>query len=1093
MNGRLVTRRRLLLVARLLSPNRRLTIALACLLLALLAGASRAEADVTAFTLSNSLIVGGDPADNQITLQLAPGDSTRIEVLSGTTLVGSFARSTFASIVVNAIHGDDSIVLSGAFGPITEPATINGGPGNDTIRGGAGADELNGGINDDRIIWSPDDGNDVINGNDGFDTFELNGSSEAEGISIERIAGQPRFSAFVKLTTIDVNTIEDVVVNAGDGDDTIDAAGDLAPIVKLTFDGGPGNDVLRGSNGNDVLLGGPGRDSLKGLEGDDVIQGGPDGDSIEARAGDVGHDLIEGNDGVDDMVSFTGSISSDQITIAPNGNRVLLTRGAILLDMAGVETIFVDSRSGDDEITGAKGLADNGVTQLHLNGGDSNDVITGGDTNDVLEGGGGNDTLIGGAGNDRLFGGPGADSIDGGAGDDVAFFAALDESDEFTGGDGDDRANVSGDAGNDVLLVAPSTIPGLRFAVVLNGNGDLVQGAAERIDIITGDGIDRITMDGDLADVDIDIDAGAGADIINSTPSARITVNGKADVDQLNFNASDGPVSVTPSTIAVAGITRVTHTEVEDVRFTRLIGSLPTIAISSPTADPATSATTTFLKLAGAATDVDGLASVNVTNDRGGTVTAAGTTAWVARDVPLAAGTNVLTAIVRDTAGNEVSDTLTVTVSAFTYSMAEGATGSFFDTDILIANPNTVEAPVTVTYLRGDGVAVPQSLTLAPTSRTTIRVDEIAGLESAEVSSTVTSTAALPLVVERTMRWDATGYGSHTEKATDGPETTWLFAEGAQGFFDTYVLLANPQPTENTATVTFLVENGAPVVTTFTLAPTSRRTIGASSIPELANQSFGIAVTFAQPGAVERAMYFGTPVFNAGHESAGVNEPSTRWFLAEGATGSFFTTFVLLANPGTLDASAAVTFLPEGGTPVTRTKIVPAGARITLNIAAEDPSLASSAVATAVESTQPILVERAQYWPFTPDRWHEAHNSFGSTTVALKWGLAEGRVGGPEGYQTFILLANADPAQAADVRITFLRTDGTTVVRSITVAPSSRLTVRANEVTELSDESFGALIEVTSGPGIFVERALYSNAQGVVFAAGTNALATRLP
>jgi hypothetical protein len=37
------------------------------------------------------------------------------------------------------------------------------------------------------------------------------------------------------------------------------------------------------------------------------------------------------------------------------------------------------------------------------------------------------------------------------------------------------------------------------------------------------------------------------------------------------------------------------------------------------------------------------------------------------------------------------------------------------------------------------------------------------------------------------------------------------------------------------------------------------------------------------------------------------------------------------------------------------------------------------------------------------------------------------------------------------------------------------------------------VLEVTSGPGIFVERALYSNAQGVVFAAGTNALATRLP
>ena len=139
-----------------------------------------------------------------------------------------------------------------------------------------------------------------------------------------------------------------------------------------------------------------------------------------------------------------------------------------------------------------------------------------------------------------------------------------------------------------------------------------------------------------------------------------------------------------------------------------------------------------------------------------------------------------------------------------------------------------------------------------------------------------------------------------------------------------------------------------------------------------------------------------------------MNAPSTSWFLAEGATGSFFTTFVLLANPGTSDATATVTFLPESGVAVTKTKLVPAGQRVTLNIATEDVSLASGAIATAVQSTQPILVERAQYWPFTPDRWYEAHNAFGSTAVGAKWGLAEGRAGGPEGYQTYILLANAD-------------------------------------------------------------------------------------
>ena len=36
----------------------------------------------------------------------------------------------------------------------------------------------------------------------------------------------------------------------------------------------------------------------------------------------------------------------------------------------------------------------------------------------------------------------------------------------------------------------------------------------------------------------------------------------------------------------------------------------------------------------------------------------------------------------------------------------------------------------------------------------------------------------------------------------------------------------------------------------------------------------------------------------------------------------------------------------------------------------------------------------------------EAHNSFGVTELGTKWAFAEGRVGGPNAYQTYILLAN---------------------------------------------------------------------------------------
>jgi hypothetical protein len=67
-------------------------------------------------------------------------------------------------------------------------------------------------------------------------------------------------------------------------------------------------------------------------------------------------------------------------------------------------------------------------------------------------------------------------------------------------------------------------------------------------------------------------------------------------------------------------------------------------------------------------------------------------------------------------------------------------------------------------------------------------------------------------------------------------------------------------------------------------------------------------------------------------------------------------------------------------------------------------------------------------------------------------------------------------------------------VKTHTVEPMSRFNVQVNSLApELRNESFGAVIDVISGPGIFVERALYSDRNGVAFAAGTNALATRLP
>jgi hypothetical protein len=41
------------------------------------------------------------------------------------------------------------------------------------------------------------------------------------------------------------------------------------------------------------------------------------------------------------------------------------------------------------------------------------------------------------------------------------------------------------------------------------------------------------------------------------------------------------------------------------------------------------------------------------------------------------------------------------------------------------------------------------------------------------------------------MTWGDSHYGGHTEAAADALRTRWFFAEGSEGFFETYELLAN--------------------------------------------------------------------------------------------------------------------------------------------------------------------------------------------------------------------------------------------------------------------------------------------------------------
>ncbi len=429
---------------------------------------------------------------------------------------------------------------------------------------------------------------------------------------------------------------------------------------------------------------------------------------------------------------------------------------------------------------------------------------------------------------------------------------------------------------------------------------------------------------------------------------------------------------------------------------------------------------------------------------------------------------------------------------------AEGAANSFFTTRFALFNPNDTAATVMLEYLGSNGSTSGNQLTLDAHAWTNVTLTADSGSVPDNDFSTVIESDQ-PVIIDRTMKWDSSGYGSHAETAIDAPETTWYLAEGSTGgAFDLFYLLQNPGETPANVTVNYLRPAPLPpIVKTYIVDPRSRRTIWVDQEgPGLAQTDLSAKITSDQPILVERSMYFSTPTqpFAAGHEGAAVSAPATSWFLAEGATGSFFDLFVLIANAESTDAQIKVTYLLPNDVPVVKHYTVAANSRVTINVDGEDPRLVDTPVSTIVESTNavPVIVERAMWWP-SPN-WYEAHLSAGTTTTGTKWALAEGFVNNTPGAgaETYILIANTSNTEGnADVTLFF--DDGTSATQRIHLQANSRVSVPVSVVfpSAQGHVGFGTIIQ-SDGPAIVVERAMYSDANGVVWAAGTDALATKL-
>jgi glucose/arabinose dehydrogenase len=432
--------------------------------------------------------------------------------------------------------------------------------------------------------------------------------------------------------------------------------------------------------------------------------------------------------------------------------------------------------------------------------------------------------------------------------------------------------------------------------------------------------------------------------------------------------------------------------------------------------------------------------------------------------------------------------------------LAEGALSDFFSTWVGLVNPESAAAAVLLRILSRTGTAT-QFLSLGALGHRVFDPSTLTGFDRSAFSIAIE--ADRQIVAERTMTWSAGNrYGSHTEAGVAAASTSWYFAEGAtHPGFDLFYLIQNATTSSASVAVTYLRPAPlTPLVKTYAVAPNSRFNIWVDlEDAGLSNTDVSAAISSTVPIAVERAMYrtAGGRVFDAGHAAGAIAAPLASWLLAEGATGDYFDFFILLANPNAIEARVTATYLLPGGTTISKNYVVAGSSRLTIWVDQEDSQLADTAVSTQITSTNgvPIVVERAMWWPGpTSATWHEAHAAGAVSDAGVRWAIAGGEAGRTDSAETYILIANTSPF-GGSARVTLLLEDGRQFQKTFALTPTSRTNVSVpGDFADAGNSRFGAIVESlgTQPAQIVVERATYSDAGGVRWAAGASTVGTRL-
>lgn len=239
----------------------------------------------------------------------------------------------------------------------------------------------------------------------------------------------------------------------------------------------------------------------------------------------------------------------------------------------------------------------------------------------------------------------------------------------------------------------------------------------------------------------------------------------------------------------------------------------------------------------------------------------------------------------------EGSCSIGATTPAADYFLAEGTTAWGFDTYVLVQNPNGTEASVSITYMTPDGPVAQPAFVMPPSTRRTIRVNDVPGVSNTDLSTQVH--ADMPIVAERAMYWNGgsdQGEACHDSIGVPEASKSFLLPDGqTSNGYETYTLVQNPGKEDVSIEVTYLPENGStPLSFTDTVPPNSRRTYdmadkvisGRASIQVSVNGGVGDIIA-------ERSIYWNNR--GAGDGTIGIGGVGTRAWPKPAAGCPYFT------------------------------------------------------------------------------------------------------------------------------------------------------------------------------------------------------------